>query len=86
MKRIEVYNAIDTERDFQDEMTKRDDRPDMIEDFHTGDALTAIRYNLNKAEDAWYSGSVPHQKTMEYLRKICAIAVKLGETQGMPNR
>lgn len=86
MYRDEVYDAIDSERDFQDEMTAKESRPDMIDDFHTGDALTAIDYNLTKAKEAWYKGSVPHPDTMEYLRKICAIAVKLGETHGMPKR
>ncbi len=86
MERIEVYYAIDSERDFQDEMTKRSDRPDMIDDLHVGDTITAIRYNLDKATSEWYKGAVPHQNTLEYFRKIASLCVKAGETYGMPKR
>ena len=86
MKRLKIYQAIDTERDFQNEMTKRSDRPDMIDDMHIGDILSAIRYNLDKANEAWYTGSVPHQNSVEYLRKIAALCVKAGEIYGMPER
>lgn len=86
MERKDVYKAFDTERDFQDRMTAREDRPDMIDELHVGDALTAIRVNLQKAESAWYSGSVPHEETTEYLRKIAGIITKIGETYGIPER
>jgi hypothetical protein len=86
MERTEVYKAIDSERDYQDQMTANPDRPDMIEDFHVGDGLTAIKYNLDKAVDAWYVGAVPHQDTMKYLRKIAGIITKLGEVHGLPPR
>lgn len=86
MKRENVYKAIDSERDFQDEMTAREDRPDMIQDLHVGDGITAISYNLEKAREAWYKGSVPHEEAMVYLRKIAGICVKLGEDYGMPER
>jgi hypothetical protein len=86
MQREEVYKAIDTEREYQIKMTANPERPDMIEDFHVGDALTAIQYNLNKAVDEWYKGSVPHQDTIKYLRKIAALCVLCGESHGMPKR
>ena len=86
MERKEVYKAIDTERDFQIDMTAREDRPDMIEDLHVGDTITAIQINLNKAGKAWYSNSVPHQEAMEYLRKIAGLIVQAGEKYGMPDR
>lgn len=81
-----VYAAIDSERAYQDKLTDDSSRPDMIEDFHVGDALTAIRINLAKAEEAWYKGSVPHHASIEFLRKIAGICVKVGETYGMPSR
>ena len=86
MERNKVYEAIDSERDYQEEMTKRDDRPDMIDDLHIGDTITAIQYNLNKAQEQWYIGSVPHQEAIKYLRKIAALCVKAGESYGMPKR
>ncbi len=86
MDRSKVYEVIDTERDFQNEMTLRNDRPDMIEDLHVGDTITAIQVNLDKAKEAWYKGSVPHQDTMEYLRKVAGLVVQAGEKYGMPER
>jgi hypothetical protein len=86
MKRELVYNAIDSERAYQDEMSSRDNRPDMIEDMHLGDILSAISYNLNLANAAWYKGSFPYQESMEYIRKIAALCVKAGEMNGMPLR
>ena len=86
MNRTEVYAAIDTEREYQDKCTADKDRPDMIDDLHIGDTLTAIRHNIRKAEDLWYKGAVPHQDAMEYLRKVAGLIVKAGETYGMPSR
>ena len=86
MKQEYVFMAIKTERDYQDKMTANPERPDMIDDLHIGDTLAAITYNLNKAHDAWYKGSVPHLDTLEYLRNIAALCVKAGETYGMPAR
>ncbi len=82
----EVYDAVDSERKFQDKMTADLTRPDMIEDFHLGDALSAIQYNLRKAEEAWYISAKPHTDAMKYLRKIAALCVKQGEKEGMPKR
>jgi hypothetical protein len=86
MDRVEVYTAVDSERDFQDRLTADPSRPDMIEEFHIGDALSAIRVNLTKAENAWYIEAAPYEKTMTYLRKIAALCVKQGEVHGMPDR
>ncbi len=54
MKRQEVFDVISAERDFQDEMSSSPNRPDMIEDLHMGDILSAIQYNLNEATKVWY--------------------------------
>jgi hypothetical protein len=60
----------------------------MIEDFDIRAALTAIRVNLRKAEEAWYvdNPTTEYQPTMEYLRKIAGICVNQGEKYGMPDR
>jgi hypothetical protein len=86
MERKEVYKAIDSEREYQDLMTKKEDRPDMIEDLHLGDTLTAMQYNLDKAKEAWYKNAKPHSTAMEYVRKVCGLGVQIGEKQGMPQR
>jgi hypothetical protein len=86
MNRLSVYSAIDSERDYQDNLIARLDRPDMIPDLHIGDTLSAIQYNLDKAREAWYKGSVPHEEAMEYLRKIAGLCVQAGENYGMAKR
>lgn len=86
MDRKDVYAAIDSERDFQVRLTADNDRPDMISEFHVGDGLSAIEINLQKAREAWYINSDPHEGAMKYLRKIAALCVYLGETYGMPKR
>lgn len=82
----EVFDVIKGEREYQDRMVKKNSRPDMVEDLHVGDVLTAIRYNLTKAEEAWYKGSKPHTEAMHFVRKICGLGVQIGEELGMPTR
>jgi len=86
MKREDVYKILDGERDYQDRLSADAIRPDIIEDFHLGDNLTAMQYNLNKAIDAWYKEPTPYKDTMEFVRKIGALCVKAGENFGMPSR
>lgn len=86
MTEEEVFKVLSEERKFQKQMVADPSRPDMIEDFHVGDGLAAINYNLRKAEEAWYKGAVPHMETMEYLRKVAAVVVQLAERYGIPER
>jgi len=86
MTREDVFRAIDSERDYQ-ELAKQDStRPDILEEFHAGDTLAAIQYNLNKALDAWYKEPAPYNNSLVYLRKIAGLTVQLGEKYGMPER
>lgn len=86
MERREVYKAIDSERDYQNKMIADDNRPDMIQDFHIGDTISAIQHNLNKSLEIWYKGAEPHEEAMVYIRKIAALCVQAGEKNGMSNR
>ncbi len=86
MKREDVYKALDSERDYQDEMSKSALRPDMIEDMRIGDIISAIQYNLTLANKAWYCGAVPHPEAMTFLRKIGGLCIKAGEIYGMSGR
>lgn len=86
MERQDVYKAIDSERDYQEEMTRNEFRPDMISDLHLGDTIAAMQYNLDLARVNWYQGAVPHTTAMEFIRKVCALGVQIAEKQGMPSR
>lgn len=81
-----LYKIIDGERRYQEGMKKENSRPDIIEDFHMGDTIAAMQFNLNKARETWYKNSTPHHEAMEYIRKICALGIQAGENFGMPNR
>lgn len=86
LSRTAVFSVIDSERDYQEKMGDRETRPDMVETLSVGDTLSAIRYNLNKAEENWYHGSAPHEGAMDFLRKIAGLTVQAGENFGMPLR
>lgn len=86
MTREKVYEALDSERAYQDEMSQRPDRPDMLEEMHMGDILAAIQYNLTVANGSWYNEATPYVNTTQYLRKIAALCIKAGETFGMEGR
>ncbi len=86
MERLKVYQAIDTELDYQKSLEENDNRPDVLKDFHIGDALTAIDYNLHQAKILWYYDSAPYTNTLDLLRKIAALIVKQGMKHGMPER
>ena len=85
MKRNEVYEVIDNERDYQ-ELNKSDDSSHIVEDFPLSSALEAIRYNIGKANEKWYIEQKPYPKAMEHIRKISAICVQMGEKYNMPKR
>jgi hypothetical protein len=81
----EVFEAVLSERQYQDRETLKESRPDMI-DMNMGDILLAIEENASKARKTWYYDSEPYQETIEYLRKIAALCFKAGEKYGMRER
>lgn len=87
MTREEVYRTIDSERDFVESLIEDPNRPDMNR-LKMGEALTAIRYNLVKAEEEYYTDapSYNYQRTLRYLRKIAGLIVDQGEQNNMPSR
>lgn len=85
MNREKVFTVINSECLYQ-EIMAQDENSHVVGEFPLGSALTAIRYNLELAEKAWYLNRTPHEETMSYLRKIAAIIVKQAEQNGMPER
>lgn len=77
--REEVYAAIDTERDYQDNLERnqvRDQRP--------LEQLSLIRHIINQIDEEFYT--VPGQPGMDKVRKIAGIAVRMLEEHGAPCR
>ena len=85
MKVAEVYSSIQSERDYQDNAIKSGGTH-IVKEFPLGSALSAIQVKLDKARESWYGNVLPHQETMEELRKIAAICVQMGEQFNMPRR
>ena len=85
MERYQVIDAIDGEREYQNDQAD-EGTGHVVPDISLGDTLSAIRYNLEKAQDAWYQGRFPHAQSMVYIRKIAALSVQAGEKHGMPRR
>lgn len=81
MNRLQVYDAIDTEREYQNEKWG-----DVGKHPHeVGGWLTIIRSLLFSAERAWASAASDDEALNE-LRQLAAVAVACGEQHGMPSR
>ena len=85
MDRAEVYKAINTERDFQEDNKGKEDSH-IVEDFPLSAALEAIRYNIDEANANWYIEKAPYNDAIRYIRKIAAICVQMGEKYDMLER
>ena len=88
--RLEVYNAIDTERDYQDRLpTTRSThpvRPRTDGQPHTvGDYCTMLRYYAGQLDEAW-TMNAGDAEALEVMRKIAGIAVHCMEDHGAPRR
>lgn len=88
MTRKNVYKTIDSERDYQDRMTKLNPDGKMVNNFEISHAILNIQEFINEARKKWYMDNpeLRYQDTMEYLRKIAGVCVKMGEKYGMPAR
>jgi hypothetical protein len=84
-ERSSVYQAIDGERDYQDEMQVGPDGRTDGRDKSVGDHLTLIRVYSAKA-DAAYSENPGDLPAIHEIRKIAALAVRCMEDHGAPAR
>ncbi len=82
--RQEVYLAIDTEREYQDNLTPaRREKREMV----TGEELVLLREYVDRAFANWTNTpGVNPVTTLHDLRKIAAIAVRAMENHGAPPR
>jgi len=86
MEREEVYNHIDSEREYQDWRWDNGDRTDRVPDEEKSPAewLNYIEYCLNEAKKANYF--LNKEETMNNIRKIAGLAVRAMEIHGCPQR
>lgn len=80
--RKEVYRAIDSERDYQEDLSAKrtDGRKHTV-----GEFLTMLRHYANEADAAW-TMNPGDAAALEQIRKIAGIAVNCMEKWGAPKR
>jgi hypothetical protein len=83
MERNKIYEAINSERDYQDKRWGVTDDPNYVS-YEPAQFLIDIEIHLNKAKTHNYN--VDKINIMEELRKIGALVVKCGEVHGLPSR
>lgn len=81
MKRQDVYQVIDSEREYQ---IAESQNPDgyVLPEMPLGSTILAIEHNINRARNDWYYEKAPYTNTMEYVRKIAALCVQAMEQYG----
>lgn len=77
MDREEVYEALDTEREYQEKKWRVETQP-------LPQALIDIELHMNRAKGHMYNLDL--EAVMHELRKVGALTVKYGEKLGMPKR
>lgn len=85
--RQEVYEAIDTEREYQDRVWKDHaggtESPNPLS---IGEWILCMEEYLAEARVEWTGEPKPEVKTLETIRKVGAIAVHCMEQHGAPKR
>ena len=85
--RQEVYEAIDTEREYQDRVWKDHaggtEQPNPLS---IGEWLLCLEEYVSKARAEWSGEPKPEVNTLEIIRKTAGIAVHCMEQHGAPQR
>jgi len=84
--RHEVYQAIDTERDYQDARWPQDNTPGVPNPLTIGEFVLLLSEYVDLAKSEWAQEKKPELKTVKIVRKIAAIAVNCMEQHGAPKR
>jgi len=86
MKRIEIYNRIDGERNYQDANwgTRREIEGTPDEEKPVAEWVNYIEYHLSKAKERIYH--LDTEGALHELRKVTALGVRAMEIHGCPER
>lgn len=85
MERLKVYQAIDSERNYQDRMEAQGDTH-VVSDFPLAAGIAAMEELILNVRREWYYGKDPYKNAMDHVRKIAGVCVKMGEKYGMEER
>jgi hypothetical protein len=81
--RQDVYDAIDSEREYQE--NQKFIRANM-KSLEMGEGIACIDVLLGEAKRHWYPDYEPYVDTTPWLRKIAAVCVDMMEQHGVANR
>lgn len=85
--RKEVFEAINTEREFQDTHWQQPGDPNGGPNQLTiGECILLIEEYASKARAEWRGEPKPETRTLEIVRKIAGVAVNCMEQHGAPKR
>lgn len=79
MDRKLVYNAIDTEREYQNHLERNH-----VKEQNPMEQICLIEELISRMKQDWYD--LPGYPSMDYMRKIAAIAVRSMEENGVSER
>lgn len=77
--KLEVYAALDSERKYQDGLERNAVKPQ-----RPMEQVALIRHMLRQIDAEWYNQ--PGQPSMDIIRKIGALCVRMMEEHGAPKR
>jgi hypothetical protein len=83
--RYHVYEAVDSERNYQDKMWS-ENAPADPRALSIGEDILLIEEYCAKARLAWSKEMRPELTALEEIRKIAGIAVRCMENHGAPKR
>ena len=85
--RQEVFEAIDTEREYQDQVWRAhsggSEQPNPLS---IGEWILCAEDYLAQARARWTTEAKPEVETLEIMRKVAGIAVHCMEQHGAPKR
>lgn len=81
MERQEVYEVINSEREYQIAQAQNPEGH-VLPEMPLGSTMLAIEHNMNRARNEWYYEKAPYPNSMEYIRKIAALCVQAMEQYG----
>lgn len=77
--RADAFNAVNGERNYQNTLPRNE-----VKNQRPMEQVAIIRHILQDMERAWYEE--PGQPSMDYARKVAAVAVRMMEEHGVVHR
>jgi len=84
--RQEAYDAIDSERSYQDSIWQDQGHPEQPNPLTVGEFILMLEKYTEFARTCWVNEPKPEIETLKIIRKIAAIAVNCMEQNGVLKR